>query len=636
MIKYLIYFALSVCFSLALTPLIKLLCQKANILDACSERKIHRKPTPVLGGIPIFVSLNLTLLIGYFLNNVYIREFLSDKWKPLLLCQVIILAMGISDDILKLQPRLKFLIQIFAGSLLLFFGIGIYDITNPFSSGLIHLGLLSIPITILWVVGITNALNLIDGLDGLAAGTSLIVCIALFGISFFFQNIGISFVALILAGSILGFLRYNFHPAKIFLGDSGSLLLGFLLAVLSIQGSYKGATLIAVLVPILVLGFPIMETLLSMIRRFLRSIHLVDYPNGNGSGNGNEDGKFKALFLNGFSMFEADKDHVHHRLLNLGFSHRRAVLTLYGLCAVLCIFALLTVVLKDINITLFLGAVVMAFVIGIKSLKYQEFKILESGLLLPLFSFPVVNKRVFQAFADLLLISASFYFSFILIFSNFGRIEKNLLIRTLPIVLAIKIVVFFLSGLYKRSWFHFSVEDLLTLGRSLVLSSVGCLLLLGLIFGLNSFNGILFFLLDFYLSATFIMGYRVSFKLVRQLYNGSSLKKGRKILIYGAGHKGSVALEEVKKNGDASLSPIGFIDDDTEKIGKIFHNFPILGSVEDIENLVSQNDIAEILISTDKIAREKIGKLLDFCRKKGIVMRQFEFRFYEFPQLGSE
>jgi len=628
MTKYLIYIFLSVSISLVLTPLVRLLSKKANIYDVASERKIHRNPTPLLGGIPIFISLNLTLLIGYFLNNVYIREFLSDKWKPLLLCQIIILAMGIFDDIIKLQPRLKFLIQIFAGSLLLFFGIGIYDITNPFSDGLIHLGLLSIPITILWVVGITNALNLIDGLDGLAAGTSLIICIAFFGISFFFQNIGISFVSLILAGSVLGFLRYNFHPAKIFLGDSGSLLLGFLLAVLSIQGSYKGATLVAVLAPILVLGFPIMETFLSMIRRFLRSVHMVDYPNGNG--------KFKALFLNGFAMFEADKDHVHHRLLNLGFSHRRVVLILYGLCVALCTFAFLTVMLKDINITLFIGAVVMAFVIGIRSLKYEEFKILESGLLLPLFSFPVVNKRIFQAFFDLFLISTSFYLSFVLIFNNFGSYEKTLLIRTLPIVLVIKILIFFTSGLYKRSWSYSGIEDLLMLARSLVLSSVGSLIFLGLVFGLSSFGGILFFLIDFYIAATFIMGYRISFKLVRSLYNRNSGSKGKKVLIYGAGHRGSVALNEMKNNGTYFFSPIGFIDDDIEKKGKILHNCPILGSIEDIKNLVSQNDVAEILVSTDKIEKEKISRLIDFCRQKGIIMRQFEFRFYEFPQFEGE
>jgi UDP-GlcNAc:undecaprenyl-phosphate GlcNAc-1-phosphate transferase len=628
MIKYLIYFFLSVSISLVLTPLVRLIAKKMNIYDVPSARKIHRKPAPLLGGIPIFVSLNLSLLMGFILNNVYIKEFLSDKWKPLILCQVIILLLGIFDDIQKLQPRIKFLIQIFAGSLLLLFGIGIYDISNPFSGGLIHLGLLSIPITILWVVGITNALNMIDGLDGLAAGTSLIVCTALFGISFLFQNIGMSFVFVILAGSILGFLRYNFFPAKIFLGDSGSLLLGFLLAVLSIQGSYKGPTLVAVLVPILALGFPIMETLLSMIRRFLRSMHMVDYPQKNG--------KFKALFLNGFSMFEADKDHVHHRLLRLGFSQRRAVLILYGLCAALCVFAFLTVTIKNINITLFMGAVVIAFVIGIRSLKYQEFKILESGLLLPLFNFPVVNKGVFQAFFDLFSISLSYYFSFILIFKNFGGTEKNLFIRTLPIVLVIKILIFYLSGLYKKSWIYSRAEDLLNLTKSLVLSSLGSLFVLGLAFGISSFTGILFFLIDFYLAATFIMGYRISYKLVHSLYNRNSVNKGKKGLIYGAGHRGAVALNEIQNNGSSFFSPIGFIDDDISKQGQIFHNCPILGPVEDIEKFVNQNDVTEILVSTDKIKKEKIGKLIDFCKQKGIIMRQFEFRFYEFPQLDSE
>jgi UDP-GlcNAc:undecaprenyl-phosphate GlcNAc-1-phosphate transferase len=628
MTKYFIYFFLSVSISLVLTPLIRLFAKKANIYDVPSERKIHRKPAPLLGGIPIFISLNLTLFIGYLLNNVYIKEFLAEKWKPLLLCQMIILALGIFDDIHKLQPRIKFLIQIFAGCLLLLFGIGIYVINNPFSGGLIHLGVWSIPITVFWVVGITNALNLIDGLDGLAAGASLIVCTALFGISFLFQNIGMSFVFLILAGSILGFLRYNFFPAKIFLGDSGSLLLGFLLAVFSIQGSYKGPTLVAVLVPILALGFPIMETFLSMIRRFLKSIHMVDIPHKNG--------KFKALFLNGFSMFEADKDHVHHRLLKLGFSQRRAVLILYGLCAALCFFAFLIVTIKNINITFFMGAVVIAFVIGIRSLKYQEFKILESGLLLPLFNFPVINRRVFQAFLDLFWISLSFYFSFILIFKNFGGSEKNLFIRTLPIVLVIKILIFYLSGLYKKSGFYANAEDLFMLLKSLVLSSLGCLFILGLVFGIGSFPGILFFLIDFYITATFIMGYRISYKLVHSLYNQNSGNKGKKGLIYGAGHRGSVALRELQNNGSTFFSPVGFIDDDISKRGKVFHNFPILGPVEDIEKFVSQNDVTEILVSTDKIQRERIGKLINFCRQKGIIMRQFEFRFYEFPQPESE
>ncbi|MFW9972597.1 MAG: hypothetical protein ACFFDF_20595 [Candidatus Odinarchaeota archaeon] len=628
MIKYLFYFSVSTAIAFAITPFIRILAKKAKILDFPSERKIHDKPIPLLGGLPIFFSFNLTMLLGYVLNNSNVKNFLLKNWKPLLACQIIILILGVLDDLKKLQPRLKFLIQIFVGCLLLLFGFGIHTISNPFTDGVIQLGIFSIPITILWVVGITNALNLIDGLDGLAAGTSLIVCTTLFGISFFYQNLYIAFVSLILAGSILVFLRYNFYPAKIFLGDSGSLLLGFLLAILSIEGSYMGATLVAVLAPVLALGFPIVETLLSMIRRLLRSVHIVDYPSKNG--------KFKALFFKGFSMFEGDKDHVHHRLLKLGFSQRRAVLILYALCAALCVFAFITVAFKNLNITVFLGAIFIAFLIGIRSLDYQEFKILESGLLLPLFNFPIINKKVFQAFLDLFFISVSYYLSFILVFKNFGGFEKNLFIQTLPIVLVLKIIIFYFSGLYKGSWYYTSVEDLLMVSKSLVLSSLGAIIILSLFFGLGSFGGLTFFVIEFYLLSTMIAGYRASYKVISSLYNRNSGNKKRKVLIYGAGHRGSVALKEMKYNGSYFFSPVGFIDDDSEKKGKVLHNCPILGSIDDIDQVVNNNDIAEIVISTDKIKKDKIRWLIDFSKQKGIVIRQFEFRFYEFPQLDGE
>lgn len=329
---------------------------------------------PLLGGIPIFIAFNSTFFLGILFNFEYLEKFYSSKWMSIFIAQLIILGIGIYDDIKKTKPWIKFLFQILAGSLLIVFGFGIHIITNPFTGNSIKLGILFIPITILWVIGITNALNLIDGLDGLATGTSFIACITIFGIASIYQNIGIALASLILAGSILGFLRYNFYPAKIFLGDSGSLLLGFLLAILSLQGSHKGAVMVAILAPILVLGLPIMDTLLTMIRRFLKPINPVNYQN--------ENGKLKNLFSKGFSIFEADKDHIHHRLLKIGFSQKKAVLILYGICVVLCALAFVTIAWKNLNIILFLVAIIIGSFIGIKSLKYREFKILENGLLL--------------------------------------------------------------------------------------------------------------------------------------------------------------------------------------------------------------------------------------------------------------
>lgn len=621
MTKYLFFFLVSTGISLVITPLIRLLAKKANICDIPSERKIHRKSMPLLGGVPIFISLNLTLLLGFILNNTYIKELLLSRWRLLLACQIIILTMGIYDDIKKIQPRIKFLFQISVGIILILFGFGIHTISNPFSGNVIHLGLFSIPVTILWLVGITNALNLVDGLDGLAAGTSLIVCATIFAISYFNQNIGIGLVSLILAGSILGFLRYNFYPAKIFLGDSGSLLLGFLLAVLSIEGSSKGATLVAVLAPILALGLPIMDTLLSMIRRFSKSIDLVNYRAKNG--------RLKAAISNGISMFEADKDHIHHRLLKLGFSHKKAVIVLYSICVGLCIVAFLTVAWANFNITLFLFAILVSVFIGIKSLNYRELKVLESGILLPLFKFPIIDKKLFQAFFDLLVISFSYYLSFILVLRNFGGLEKTLFIKTLPFVLALKIIIFYISGLYKSSWRYSSIHDIIKIIKALVLSSVCSIFVLVLIFGMKTFGGIIFFIMDFYLLLSFVAGYRVSFRILDSFYHRNSADNGKKILIYGAGNKGSTVLKEIRRNGSYFFSPVGFIDDDIDKKGKILHSYPIFGSIEDLERVVNKNEISEIIISTRKIGKEKMKKLKEFCKQKGITMRQFEFRLDE-------
>jgi len=623
MIKYLIYFITAAAISLLLTPLIRILARKTNVLDYPSKRKIHHKPIPLLGGIPIFFSLNLTLLLGVILNNVYIKEFLLPRWKTILACQIIVLTLGVFDDIKKLKPGVKLGFQIIAGALLVLFGFSIDAVANPFSGNIIHLGIFAVPLTILWVVGITNALNLVDGLDGLAAGTSVIVCATVFGIAFLNQNIGIAFVSLILAGSILGFLRYNFHPAKIFLGDSGSLLLGLLLAVLSIEGSSKGAILVAVLVPVLALGFPIMDTMLSMARRLFKSIVLVNRPTENGTS--------KSLFFKNFSLFDADEDHIHHRILKLGFSHKKTVMILYGICAVLCVFAFLSQVLSSLSVTVFLIAIIVAFFIGVKSLNYPEFKILENGLLIPIFTANLLSKKIFLTFFDLAAVSLSYYLSFILVFGGFSTQTRLLYIQTLPVLLALKIIVFYLSGLYKGTWQYSGIEDIVKILKALVLSSIGVLFVAVIFFGIRPFGGIIFFVMDFYLLLTFVIGVRTSHIAVNFFYRRSSASEKKKIIIYGAGARGSILFKEIRRNGSYFSAPVGFIDDDVKKKGKFLHDCPILGTIKNLSNIVRKHEVSEIIVSTDKIGREKIEKLTEFCKKRDIILRQFEFRFYEFP-----
>jgi len=324
MLKYLILFLIGSVFSFLLTPLLRSFAVRVGAIDQPDERKIHCQPIPRLGGFSIFVSFNLILILScQFAFFHFLTNFLEGaKFTWLLVASAIVLGLGAVDDFGRMPPGVKFFFQIIAGLIVALTIYKIETINLPF--GTIQLGILSIPATVLWVVAITNSINLLDGLDGLAAGTSFIVCLAIFGISLLNQNIGIALLSVILGGSILGFLKHNFHPASIFLGDSGAYFLG---SILSLQGSLKGTTTIAILIPIIALGLPIMDTLLAMFRRLLKSLHIMEVDQ--------EKNVVKFFCLDGRSIFRADKGHIHHRLLQIGFTQRKAVAFLCGVSLVL-------------------------------------------------------------------------------------------------------------------------------------------------------------------------------------------------------------------------------------------------------------------------------------------------------------
>jgi len=215
--------------------------------------------------------------------------------------------MGIADDIVGISPRVKLLGQILVAGLLVMFGVKISFLTNPFGGEMFSLSIIGIPLTIFWIVGVTNALNLVDGLDGLAGGLAAIASLTLAVIGWSNDQMLIVVPAVILSASIFGFLKYNFYPAKIFMGDSGSLFLGYMLAGLSVIGLTKGAAVVSVFVPILILGIPIFDTLYAIVRRF----------------------------INNQPIFEADRGHIHHRLLAIGLSHRQTVVAIYGIASLL-------------------------------------------------------------------------------------------------------------------------------------------------------------------------------------------------------------------------------------------------------------------------------------------------------------
>lgn len=306
--KFVMRLFITMIVSLILTPIIKLISFKIGAVDRPGERRINTKTMPSAGGLSIFLAFSFALLWEF--RTMIPFNFV---W-PILLGATIVVITGLLDDIFELSPMQKLIGLTFAALEIYFVaGIKISTVTIPYF-GFIDLGWFALPMTLIWILAITNAVNLIDGLDGLASGVSIISLTTIGIISYFFlpNFVEVPMVIFTLIAAIIGFFPYNFYPATIFLGDTGALFLGFMISVLSLQG-LKNATFISVLTPMFILGVPITDTVYAMIRR-----------------------KF-----NKQKISSADKMHLHHRLLSLGFSHRGTVLTIYALALVFSFIALL-------------------------------------------------------------------------------------------------------------------------------------------------------------------------------------------------------------------------------------------------------------------------------------------------------
>lgn len=312
------------------------------------DRHLHVQPLPRLGGVAIFFSFLFSLTVAFLLG--LLRPSLGigiasvkSLWS-ILLPGVVVFALGVWDDMRPVSAYVKFGVQAIAAAMLFAFGLRILDLPVLFGHHQFS-WFLSLPLTILWVLAITNAFNLIDGLDGLAAGSALFSTLVVFVISLFSQSFVVSLMTLALAGSILGFLRFNFNPATIFLGDCGSLFIGFMLSALALRGAQKAPTIIAVAIPVVSFGLPILETTLSVLRRLIA----------------------------GRPVFSADREHIHHKLLARGLSHRQVVIVLYAVSAIFALLSLFLLWPTGSTLGLVLAVLGTGIWLGVQRLGYLEF-----------------------------------------------------------------------------------------------------------------------------------------------------------------------------------------------------------------------------------------------------------------------
>jgi UDP-GlcNAc:undecaprenyl-phosphate GlcNAc-1-phosphate transferase len=352
---YLLIFTLAAVSSLVITPIVRRLCQRWRLLDEPrDDRRTHEKSTPRLGGIAIFLSVLIALSPLLFVHNSLTSALTVARWRfvVVLLPAALVFLFGVYDDLRGSRAWMKFLAQGLAGALLYALGGRIEVLSVPFVGSVELPMAVGIALTIIWTVAITNAFNLIDGIDGLAAGAGLFAAFVMVIVSLPLYNPLVTVMALALAGALIGFLRYNFNPASIFLGDSGSLFMGFMLAALSVQGTQKASTVVAIMIPVLAFGVPMVDTGFTMVRRF----------------------------ISGKPLFQGDREHIHHMLLARGWSQRRVAFVLYCVCAAFGLMAMLFVGETGRTSGLMLFVIGVAVIFAVGRLRYHEIDELKAGV----------------------------------------------------------------------------------------------------------------------------------------------------------------------------------------------------------------------------------------------------------------
>jgi UDP-GlcNAc:undecaprenyl-phosphate GlcNAc-1-phosphate transferase len=614
-ITLIIAFLVSIGLSLFLTPWVMRLATIIGAIDRPGERRIHKGTIPRLGGLSLYLSFFVALLFFLRLDSgiphsswIFERQGIVS-----LFLLLVVMCLGIWDDVHHLKASYKFVVQFIVANVAYFSGFNITSITHPFGSELLQLGMFDYPVTVLWIVGITNAFNLIDGLDGLASGVATIAFITIFPIAILGRDMASAVISLLLVGSLLGFLRYNFNPAKIFLGDSGSLFLGFALAIVSIKSSAKGTAAFSMLVPVLALGLPIMETILSMIRRFLGSF----VP---------EENIRRSFTSKVKSMFVADKGHIHHRLIQKGFSQRKAVLVLYVVSSVFGMGAFSVTMSNNLVASLILLIAGAAIFVGVHSLRYKEMAILRNGILLPLYDRPILNRDSMKVFFDLAFMGGAYGMAQLL--SGGFNHESPLGDKWLGIssvTIAIQFAVFLLSGVYKRTFRLIGIDDVLSMLKTVGVAVIASCFIHALIIPMSQ-TTIVMALLDFFFLLSLALGFRGSFLALQHLHRDKN-KGGRKLLIYGADINGKWVLEKILQLNYSSLVPVGFLDEDPNMEGKTLSGYPVFGGHGKVEHLADLMNIDEIVVCDESMKPEVVRELKTIADRHKIKLTRTRFIF---------
>jgi len=507
---------------------------------------------------------------------------------------------GIYDDLRRINPATKLIGQIISAVTAIYFGYSLHFFTwTPLDALL----------TAMWIVGLTNALNLLDNMDGLAGGIALIAAVYL---AFLFIQHGDTqqaVLALALAGAVAGFLLYNFHPARIFMGDAGSLFLGSALSLLTIHANGQASNILSlVAIPTCILLVPILDTTLVTITRLLR----------------------------GQPISQGGKDHASHRLVVLGLSEPQAVLLLYIMA---CIAGATAVLIKWTSYSLslaFLPMVIISFTLFTAYLAQVEIVSGEEARqkqsqkrLTVLLSRLTYKRRVLEVLLDLMVISFAYYLAFNLRFEfQLSDSLINLFLTSLPLVVTATYAGFFLFGIYRGLWRHTGLEDLVRIAKAVACGTFLSMIALILVYRFDGYSRIVFIVYGLLLFLG-VAGSRLSFRLFG-VFMARTQREKIPVLIYGADDRGEIVVRECRKNSSVEYRPVGFLDDEPWKAGRSVAGLRIFGGAEKLAEIIQREKVAGCIISSPTIlANGHAEQIRSLCQEQGLWIKQLRLDFVE-------
>lgn len=589
----------------SLTPIVRKTAIRKGWMAHPTQERWHKKPTALFGGIAIYLGIAApTLFLVDFSVLASHLTTLQNGKAPSLPFGVIwvggtfLFILGLLDDIIHIKPHTKLMGQIVAASFVAFVGLRLQWFTSMTLDTLV---------TIVWIVGITNAFNLLDNMDGLCTGVGLIAALSM-ALLYWGGVPDYSILALIIAGALGAFLVFNFNPASIFMGDSGSLLIGFTLSMMALLHSGAGGLnrISLYAVPIMIMMVPILDTtLVTMIR-----------------------------LLSGRKASTGGKDHTSHRLVLMGMTERGAGLFLYGIGAISGLSALFVdrsdtltspVVIIPVGLSILLMGIYLA---QIRVYPEKEFSLLRDKAYTPILVELTYKRQLLLVIMDFGLIAFAYYLSYRLRFDGDAfAVYFKVFLRSLPAVIALKFLAFFTVGIYRGIWQFMSTSDVYVYMKASTFATLLAIAAVTFFYRFENFSkGI--FLIDWFLTTGLLLGTRGSFRLFVDTMQRKTLS-GDVVLIYGAGRGGEILLRETLNNPDLGIKPVGFIDDDPLKAGKKLRGYPILGTFTDLEKLVADHQVKGLLISfmnKDIIHQNRIEQI---CKARGLYLKQFSVCFDE-------